>query len=219
MAGIALHGVDLGHDGRVVLRDVRLAIGPGERVAIVGRSGSGKSTLLDALYDAGCPHAALIPQAASLVGPLSAFHNVYMGRLDRNGLFRNLRELAWPSRRARGEVCVLLRGLGLHETERRAAATLSGGQAQRVSVARALYAARRVVIGDEPVSALDPHEAARVLRMIQDAHETSIVALHDVGLALGCCTRVIALRGERIALDAPTKGLRADDLNPFYDAP
>ena len=84
---IALDGVSLGYGGPPVLRDLRLAIRPGERVALLGKSGIGKSTLIRHLYGLWPRDAALIAQDGGLVPPLSVFHNIYMGRLDRHRTF------------------------------------------------------------------------------------------------------------------------------------
>ena len=145
---IALEGETIGYAGRAVLAEVRLSIAAGERIALVGRSGVGKSTLLNTLYDRLADTAALIPQAASLVPQLSCFHNVYMGRLDRHSSLRNLRELVWPATATLAEVEAVLAAVGLAEALRQKAGSLSGGQAQRTSVARALYNGRPVVLGD-----------------------------------------------------------------------
>ena len=214
---VALRRADIGYAGRSVLAGIDLTIREGERVALLGRSGVGKSTLLNTLHDALAEHAALIPQAAALVPQLSTFHNVYMGRLDRHSSLRNLRELVWPRRTTLDEVEAILARLGLAEALRQKAGSLSGGQAQRVSVARALYNGRPIVLGDEPVSALDRGQGARVLETIHATHATSVLALHDVALALAHATRVVALRAGGIALDAPSADLTAADLAPFYD--
>ena len=215
---IALDGETIGYAGRAVLAEVRLSIAVGERIALVGRSGVGKSTLLNTLYDRLADVAALIPQAASLVPQLSCFHNVYMGRLDRQSSLRNLRELVWPAAATLAEVEAVLATVGLAEALRQKAGSLSGGQAQRTSVARALYNGRPVVLGDEPVSALDRRQGARVLETLHRTHTTSVLALHDISLALEHATRVVALRAGRIAFDAPTADLTAADLAPFFEA-
>ncbi len=215
---ITLDGESIGYAGRTVLADVRFSIAVGERVALVGRSGVGKSTLLNTLYDRLADSAALIPQAASLVPQLSCFHNVYMGRLDRHSSLRNLRELLWPAAATLAEVEIVLAAVGLAEALRQKAGSLSGGQAQRTSVARALYNGRPVVLGDEPVSALDRRQGARILETLYRTHTTSVLALHDIPLALEHATRVVALRGGRIALDAPAADLTAADLAPFFEA-
>lgn len=149
---------------------------------------------------------------------LSVFHNVYMGRLDRHSSFRNIRELILPAKATLAEVEALLATLGMAEALRQRAGSLSGGQAQRTSVARALYNGRPIVLGDEPVSALDRRQGASVLRRISAAHATSVLAMHDVALALEHATRIIALDRGRIALDAPSADLTEDDLAPFYEA-
>ncbi len=202
-----------------MLEALDLVIETGERIAILGPSGAGKTTLLNLLYDAMPDRAALIPQAASLVPQLSVFHNVYMGRLDRNGALRNLRMLVWPDRRTLAEIDETLARVDLAGMGRQRAGSLSGGQAQRVSVARALYNGRPAVIGDEPVSALDRKQGSRVLSVILSAHQTSILALHDIGLALDHASRILVLGEGRILLDAPAAALGPHDLARFYRDP
>jgi phosphonate transport system ATP-binding protein len=211
-----LRGASAGYGGQPVLHGIDLAIRSGERIAVMGRSGAGKSTLLGLLYDHLAPEAALIPQAAALVRPLSVFHNVYMGRLDRHSTLRNLRMLAWPARAEVAAIGAVLDRVGLGEKMFARAGALSGGQQQRVSVARALYNGRRVVIGDEPVSALDRLQAADVLRCLTDRHETIILAMHDVGLALDTAERILVLEAGRLVLDAPAKDLTVAELMRFY---
>ena len=213
---VSLVGASVGYAGKPVLADIDLTIHAGERVALLGRSGAGKSTLLNLLYDRLVDQAALIPQAASLVPQLSTFHNVYMGRLDRHGALRNIRELVWPAGATLAEVAAVLARVDLAEALRQRAGSLSGGQAQRVSVARALYNGRPVVIGDEPVSALDRTQGARVLATLHAAHATSILALHDVALALTHATRIVVLKAGRVSLDAPARDLREADLASLY---
>jgi len=216
---IRLTNASAAYEGRAVLSGIDLTVRAGERVALMGRSGAGKSTLIGLIQAQAPERVALVPQAAALVRTLSVFHNVYMGRLDRHGAWRNLRMLAWPDRRTRAEVEAVLARVDLAGVSRQRAGSLSGGQAQRVSVARALYNGRPVVIGDEPVSALDRGQGARVLAVIAAAHPTSILALHDIGLALDHATRVLMIRAGRIVLDAPAATLAASDLARFYRDP
>jgi phosphonate transport system ATP-binding protein len=205
-----------GYGGRPVLHAVDLTIRTGERVAVLGRSGAGKTTLLNLLYGRLAERVALVPQGSALVKTLSVFHNVYMGRLDRHPTWYNLRTLVWPARRVVGEVAAVLDLVGLRDALFARAGELSGGQQQRASVARALYNGRPVLIGDEPVSALDRVQGAEILSRLTSRHETMIVALHDIFLALGHTDRIVVLDSGRIVLDAPSRTLTAADLIPYY---
>jgi phosphonate transport system ATP-binding protein len=213
---VNLHNASAGYNGLAVLHNIDLTIHVGERIAVMGRSGAGKSTLLNLLHQNLAEQVALIPQAAALVKTLSVFHNVYMGRLDRHPTWYNLRTLVWPRRDDVAEITAILDRVGLTDKLFAAAGTLSGGQQQRTSVARALYNGRSVVIGDEPVSALDRVQAADILAKLCAKHETAILALHDISLALANVDRIVVIDEGRIALDASAKTLNAADLVPYY---
>jgi phosphonate transport system ATP-binding protein len=214
MSGVVFNLVraSAGYQGQTVLHDIDLTVHGGECVALMGRSGAGKSTLLALLYDQ-CPGAvALVPQVAALVKPLSVFHNVYMGRLDRYSTAYNLRNLFWPARRELDEISDLLTQVSLAEKIREPAGSLSGGQQQRVSVARALFNGRPVLLADEPVSALDRIQGAQTLRLLRSRHQTLVLAMHDIGLALQHADRVVVLEAGRKVVDQPASSLTARDL-------
>lgn len=213
---VDLRGASAGYGGHAVLHDIDLRIDAGERIAIMGRSGAGKSTLLNLLYEHIGDRVALIPQAAALVRTLSVFHNVYMGRLDKYPAWRNLRTLVWPDRRDVADVGEVLDLVGLADQMFAQAGALSGGQQQRTSVARALYNGRPVVIGDEPVSALDRVQGAEILHKLTTRHETLVLALHDVSFALSHTDRIVVLEHGRIVLDTPSHALTVADLIPYY---
>lgn len=201
-----------GYNGRPVLFDIDLTVLANERIAVMGRSGAGKSTLLGLLY-AQCPaDIALVPQASALVKPLSVFHNVYMGRLDRHSTAYNLRNLVWPASSKVAEVRSVLKSVGLEDEIFSAAGALSGGQQQRTSVARALYNGRPILIGDEPVSALDRVQGADVLSLLKTRHQTVVLALHDVHHALEHADRIVVLEQGRKIIDEPSRKLSANDL-------
>jgi phosphonate transport system ATP-binding protein len=211
-----LRQATVGYDGRPVLVDIDLTVRRGERVAIMGRSGAGKSTLIRLLFAQRAAEIALIPQTVALVKSLSVFHNVYMGRLDRRSTLHNLRTLVWASRGDVAAVGEVLDSVGLADKLFAAAGTLSGGQQQRTSVARALYNGRPILIGDEPVSALDRVQAADVLTLLGRRHETLVLVLHDIALALRHADRIVVLEHGRKVLDAAAASLTAADLVPYY---
>ena len=198
--------------GEPVLHDVDLAVAEGECVAVMGRSGAGKSTLLGLLHAARPLDIALVPQAAALVRPLSVFHNVYMGRLDRRSTAHNLRTLVAPARADVAEVGAVLDEVGLGDKMFAKAATLSGGQQQRTSLARALYNGRPILLADEPVSALDRIQGAQALTVLRRRHHTLVLAMHDVDLALEFAQRIVVLEDGRKVIDAPSAELTASDL-------
>ena len=216
-AAITLDKVNAGYPGVPVLHDISLSIQPGERVAIIGRSGAGKSTLLHTIYRSNPEHAALIPQASALVANLSVFHNVFMGCLDRHSTLYNLRTLVWPPAAEVAAVGRVLDAVGLEQKLFAKAGELSGGQQQRTSVARAMLNGRPIVLGDEPVSALDRVQAGDVLRVLSERHETKIFAMHDIRLALEHCERIILLEGGRIILDEPSSRLSYERLLPHFE--
>ncbi|NIR29619.1 MAG: ATP-binding cassette domain-containing protein [Gammaproteobacteria bacterium] len=218
MSLFQLRGASAHYNGRTVLDGVSLRIEAGERVALIGRSGAGKSTLLKLLY-AQQPEAALVPQDLGLVRTLSVFHNVYIGRLHRHSGWYNLLNLVRPVRREVEAVRAILMRLALDEKLFAPAAELSGGQQQRTAVGRALYRANPVFIADEPCSAIDERQGRNVLERINESHETVVLAMHDVTLALAYTDRVIGVAGGRIALDEPTRGMEPSDLAPFYENP
>lgn len=213
---LELRDASAGYGGVAVLNGVNLTIREGERIAILGKSGAGKSTLLGIIHERLAASAALIPQAAALVRTLSVFHNVYMGRLDRRSTVHNLRTLVWPARPDVQAVRAALDLVAMGDRLFDKAGALSGGQQQRVSVARALYNGRPVLIGDEPVSALDSAQGGAVLDRLRERHPTLILAMHDLELARTRSDRIIVLQAGRIVLDEPSRSLDADALAPFY---
>ena len=217
-AAIVLADAAASYGGRPVLTGIDLTVRVGERLALMGRSGAGKSTLIGLIHGQAPERVALVPQAAALVRPLSVFHNVYMGRLDRRSTLHNLRNLVRPARRDVAAVEDVLGRVGLADQLWAKAGALSGGQQQRVSVARALYNGRPILVGDEPVSALDRQQGGRILAEMARSHETLILALHDVALALAHTDRIVVLEAGRIVLDAPSKTLDPARLTPFYAA-
>jgi phosphonate transport system ATP-binding protein len=201
---------------RSVLSGVTLSIGRGEKVALVGESGAGKTTLLRLLRAQQEGDTAWCPQEHGLVLPLSVFHNVFMGQLDRHSSLYNLRNLLLP---VRGEVVAvekLLHNLGMGEWLWSSVDKLSGGQQQRVAVARALFSARCTFLGDEPVSAVDEYQGRAILDLVMKHHETVVLALHDIELALATCSRIIGLQEGKIVLDAPAAELSPQALAPLY---
>lgn len=216
---VALREETIAYGERAILSDVSFGIAAGERVALLGRSGAGKSTLLTQLYDRlaqSQPVVALVPQDEALVPALCVYHNIYMGRLDRHHGLYNIANLIWPRACDAREVGDVAKVVGLAECLWQPAALLSGGQKQRTAIARALYRGGPIVLADEPVSAVDVTQGAAILAMLGDRFETVILSMHDVDLARQFATRLIGLKGGRIAFDDATAAIGTEQVLALY---
>jgi sulfonate transport system ATP-binding protein len=193
----------------VVLDSLDLDIGPGEFVAMIGRSGSGKSTLLRAL--AGLDRA--YSGSVSTFGPVAvAFQEprlVPWKRVTANVM------LGLRSASAAADVGSVLEEVGLTERAPAWPLTLSGGEAQRVSLARALVRAPSLLLLDEPFSSLDALTRISmhrlVLRLWEHHRPAVLLVTHDVDEALTLADRVIVLGSARITLSAAIRVQRPRD--------
>ncbi|MBE0484886.1 ATP-binding cassette domain-containing protein [Marinobacter sp.] len=216
MSGFAFNDLSASFGDKRVIGPLSLEVHPGERVALVGKSGAGKSTLIKLLYERLTQDASLVPQGLGLVNALPVFHNVFMGQLDKHPLWYNTLTLIRPFRKDRNTVARLLNELGIPEKQWVPAASLSGGQRQRVAIARALYRNAPILLADEPISALDGPMAHLVMKALTDQFSTSVVALHDVDMALAYCNRIVGIQNGQIALDQPVSELQAADIMALY---
>ncbi|MFD7657718.1 phosphonate ABC transporter ATP-binding protein [Actinosynnema sp. NPDC059797] len=214
---LALTDITVRYGERPVLRGVDVAVARGELLAVLGANGSGKSTLLRAAAGLvpveagrvtvdGRPRdrldLALVFQRIHLVRRRTVLDNVCAGALGRLPLRSSL--LGFP-REVREEAMACLDRVGLADRAHDRAGSLSGGQQQRVAVARALCQRPRVVLADEPVSALDPAASEQVLALLADlAHLEGLAVLavlHQPALAARHADRVVGLRDGRVVLD------------------
>jgi len=217
MSGFELSGLTASFGGERVIGPLSLSIRPGDQVALVGKSGAGKSTLIRLIHDQVNRNSSLVPQELGLVNALPVFHNVFMGQLDQHPTWYNALTLIRPFRADRTAVSALLAELGMEEKLWTATASLSGGQRQRVAIARAMYRNASLLLADEPVSALDGPMARLVMGLMRERFSTSVIALHDVSLALGYCNRIIGIQDGQVALDEASDHLAASDILPLYD--
>lgn len=202
--------------------DVTLTIAGGAFVALVGTSGSGKSTLLKAINRLVVPDAGTIAidGADVAAGPAWALRR-RIGYVFQNvGLFPHLsvaENIALPltldgGRNDPARVGEMLDLVDLpRDLGTRMPAALSGGQAQRVGVARALIARPRVLLMDEPFGALDPVTREALAHRVRALHErlalTTIMVTHDMAEALLIADRVLVMAGGRIVADGTPAAL------------
>jgi len=216
MPEIRFDGLTASFAGKRVVGPLSLHIRDGEHVALVGKSGAGKSTLIRLMYQHAEQQASLIPQDLGLVNALPVFHNVFMGQLHEHSLWYNTWTLLRPFKTDRKAIAALLGRLGMEEKQWTPAASLSGGQRQRVAIGRALYRQAPLLLADEPISALDGLMAHQVMEYLVEQFSTSVIALHDVDMALKYCSRIVGIQDGRVALDAPAAKLEPADIMTLY---
>lgn len=244
---VRLRGVSKRYaDGPAVLDGVDLEIFPGAAVAIIGPNGTGKSTLLRMLTRLVEPsgggidvlgqdvttlrrHAlsrlrarvGFVFQRHNLVTRLSALSNVVHGVQSRMSGPRTWHQALAPAF-VRADALECLHQVGMAEKALARADTLSGGQSQRVAIARMLMQRPELVIADEPDASLDPKAGEEVMQLLFDLSKakglTLIFVSHRLEHTLRFSDRIIGLGEGRVALDAPAASLDEPKLRTFFDA-
>lgn len=217
------HVFDVGGNSRLAVQDVSLHVDAGEFVSVVGPSGCGKSTLLNILAGFARPwQGQALTDGAPVAGPGA----------DRGMVFQQHRLFPWMSVRhnvefgprmagaSRGEATLIamesLELVGLADVAERAPYELSGGMQQRAAIARALAGRPRVLLLDEPFSALDALTRERLqdelLRIWERSGVTVLFVTHSVDEAVYLSTRVVVMSAHpgEILLDSPMPWLGQD---------
>ena len=211
-----LKGINVAYGEKLVLNNLTLEICRGEKIALIGPSGAGKTTLLRKLYEMRSDESAFIHQHYALVQQLSAFHNVYIGRLDRHSTTYNVLNLIRPQEKEKAIIFPIMERLGISEEKFEKVGKLSGGQQQRVAVGRAMYRGGEIVLADEPVSSVDIRQGEAIMKLIMETDKTVIAALHSKDFALSFASRIIGIREGKIHFDLPSQEVTPDLLNSLY---
>jgi len=224
-----------------VLKDIGLALHPGECVGLIGRSGSGKSTLARCLAGLVAPDAGTIRLAAA--PRRTPAHTAGSRRIGRVQMifqdsaatlhpYRKLFAIFWESLRklghdrgsARAACAAMLERVGLPATALdRTADSFSGGQCQRLAIARALLLRPEVIVADEPTAALDVVTRNEVLdlfaRLVREDGIALLFISHDLRAALRLCSRFLVIDDGRLTDNVPRSALhRAESHSPHLAA-
>lgn len=231
--------------GKVALQEISLSF-DSRFTAIIGPSGAGKSTLMRAMNGLvpissgqvlidGQPlgkrgsiqlrqqqcQMGMVFQQFNLVRRLSALDNVLLGRMSQTNPF--LGAFGFASKDDRALALHLLERVGLADHAWQRADQLSGGQQQRVGIARALAQQPKVILADEPISALDPrssHEVMEILRTIQEQDGIAVIAnLHFLDTVRQYAQRVIGLQNGKLVFDGPVSDLDEKRIRQLYHQP
>lgn len=220
-----------------------LQLASGEHVAIIGPSGAGKTTLLHVLAAALQPTGGrleidgrdpwllprrelqrlrgelfLAPQVPPLPPRQRVVTAVLAGRLPRISLVHSVRSLFYPTGIAQADAA--LARFDLADKLFARVDRLSGGERQRVGLARALLAQARLLLVDEPLSALDPSRASQAVATLvgaaRESGATLVTTLHDVPIALRHFPRIVGMRDGALMFDLPAAQVSAQRLEALY---
>ena len=236
-AGLEVIGASVVKGGRAVVSEVRFGAPGGKVTGLVGPNGAGKSTLIGAvvglerlaqgtvLFDGADLRAmdrrpraklcAYVEQSAATEERLSVVDVVALGRIPHGSVW-----VTGPSVEDAAIVMGALDRVGMAELAARQFNTLSGGEQQRVQMARALAQEPKLLVLDEPTSHLDIRAQLQVLDLLGDlakAGGTVLLVLHDLNLALRYCDWLVVLDGGQVAGEGvPADILTADLLARVY---
>jgi zinc/manganese transport system ATP-binding protein len=223
-AQLRFNNLTLGYDRHPAVHHLDGEVQDGALVAVVGPNGAGKSTLFKGIVGAlkplsgriergGVParDIAYLPQAAEIDRsfPISVFDLVAMGLWHKKGSFGGI------GGADRDRVEAAIKAVGLTGFEQRTIGTLSGGQMQRMLFARLLLQDARVVVLDEPFTAIDSKTCADLLDLVKRWHgegRTVLAALHDIDLVKANFPETLLLAREKVAWGATPEVLTADNL-------
>ncbi len=237
---IAVEDLWVGYTDHPVLKAVTLEVQRGEFVGILGPNGSGKTTLLLALSGVIPPRQggivvegralnrmrtrerarsmAVVAQDPDIRFPFACRDVVLMGRYPHQG--------RWRWNRAEDER-VVERVMALTDTEalaQRLITGISGGERQRILMAKALAQETPILLLDEATSAMDVHRKLQVFRLLRElnhaGHLTVVAVLHDLNLAALFCGRLVFLKEGRVVAEGPTREvLTAATIEEVYETP
>jgi len=216
---VSIAGLQVSIDDVCIVDGVDLTVGPGEMVGIIGPNGPGKSTLLRTIYRALKPtggvvrlgdddvwnisskesarRTAVVTQETPSDFDFSVLEVVFMGRTPHKGVLGGDTDEDWDI------VAAALNQVGMLDMAARIYATLSGGEKQRVLLARALAQQSQVLVLDEPTNHLDIKAQLELLELVRGLQVTTISALHELNLAASYCDRLYAVKQGKVVAAGP----------------
>jgi putative spermidine/putrescine transport system ATP-binding protein len=227
--GITCANLTKRYQGKAAVDSINLEVRPGELLSLLGPSGCGKTTTLRMVAGFEIPDAGSIhigdqdvtrtPAEARRVGMVFQNYALFPNLSVAGNVGFGLRVAGWARQKLEARVVELLEVVGLTGFERRNVTTLSGGQRQRVALARALAPNPRVLLLDEPLSALDAKIRAELrteLRRLQlSLGVTTLLVTHDQEEAMSMSDRVVVMNQGRIEQIGSPRDLYATPATPF----
>lgn len=236
-----LHNITKTFGEKKIISSLSINLKRNELVAIIGPSGAGKTTLLNILANVIQPNGGqilldqkpiqnyknskiyakkvgIINQQFNLVGKLAVINNVLAGRFNEWNLGKSLLSLIIPQDK---KIALnALERVGMKAFTNEKTENLSGGEQQRVAIARILVQNPEIILADEPVSSLDPTRADDILEILTTIAKTEkksfIAVIHSIGLARKYFDRIIAMKDGMVVFDLPANKVTDDELANLY---
>jgi zinc/manganese transport system ATP-binding protein len=225
MQNLRFHNLTLGYERHPAVHHLDGVVEGGSLLAVVGPNGAGKSTLFKGITGGLKPLAgsierdgldardiAYLPQVPDIdrTFPINVYDMVAMGLLRSKGIFGGI------TAKDHRDIEAAIAAVGLTGFERRAIGTLSGGQMQRMLFARVLVQDARIIVLDEPFTAIDARTSADLLNLVRRWHSekrTVLAALHDLDVVKANFPESLLLAREPVAWGPTRDVLTADNLN------
>jgi phosphonate transport system ATP-binding protein len=238
---ISLNQISKTYERKIALSSLSFSVNKGELIALIGPSGAGKTTLLNIMASILTPDVGeifidgsplsdfkdqrkrakkigVIRQQFDLVGELPVIHNVLAGRLSDWGVLKSLLSMLIPQDKQ--YAVKALERVGLLDKLYERTSILSGGEQQRVALARLLVQNPEIILADEPVASLDPARAEDILEILAkitaEENQTLIASLHSVDYARKFFDRIIALKNGEIFFDLPAASVTDAHISSLY---
>jgi iron complex transport system ATP-binding protein len=236
---LTLEGVSFSYGSTPLFRDLSFAVGSGEFIGLLGPNGCGKTSLLQLIAGVSRPErgrvllqgkslseisrseiarmVSVLPQETFVEFPFTALEVVLMGRSP------YLKRFQWEGPRDLEIAQEAMRLTDCLEFAERDVRSLSGGERERVLLARALAQEPKILLLDEPTTHLDLKHQSEIFRLLRKLHVqqglTLIVVLHDLNFAATACQRLLLLAGGRLQADgAPADVLKAGTIREVFGA-
>jgi zinc transport system ATP-binding protein len=209
MALLEVNDLSLGYDGKAIAEHLNFKVDAGSYLCIVGENGSGKTTLMKTLLHLQKPLSGTIRYGDGLksdeIGYLPQQTEVQRDfpalvyEIVISGCQSRLGRRAFYGKEEKKLAAEAMRRMAIEDLKDRCYRDLSGGQQQRVLLARALCAARKIILLDEPVSGLDPKVTAELYKLIEDLNREGVTIMmvsHDISTALRNATHILHIGSE-----------------------